>query len=59
MSKEYLVFHELGHCILGRSHSNDILENGDCKSIMQSGTSNCKGNYNDENREMLLDELFN
>ncbi len=32
--KEALIFHEIGHCILGRSHNNEPLPNGDPKSIM-------------------------
>jgi hypothetical protein len=32
--REALFFHEFGHCILGRSHNNQLLPNGDPKSIM-------------------------
>ncbi len=32
--KEALIFHELGHCLLGRRHFNDKFPNGDPKSIM-------------------------
>ena len=31
---ETLVFHEMGHCILGRDHDTDKLPNGTPKSIM-------------------------
>lgn len=31
---EALVFHELGHCLLGRLHISDTLPNGDPKSMM-------------------------
>ena len=31
---ETLIFHELGHCILGRVHKPDTLVNGDPSSIM-------------------------
>jgi hypothetical protein len=31
---EALIFHELGHCFLGRQHVTDTLPNGDPKSIM-------------------------
>ena len=34
---ETLIFHELGHCFLGRSHTSELLPNGDPKSIMVSG----------------------
>lgn len=33
-AKEALIFHELGHCILGRDHDNALLPNGDPKSMM-------------------------
>lgn len=29
-----LIFHEMGHCILGRSHDNGLLPNGSPRSIM-------------------------
>jgi len=32
--KEALTFHELGHCILGRVHTSELLPNGDPKSLM-------------------------
>lgn len=32
--EEALLFHELGHCILGREHDASLLPNGDPKSIM-------------------------
>jgi len=34
MMKEDLIFHELGHALLGRPHINDVLPNGDWKSVM-------------------------
>ena len=56
--REYLVFHELGHCILGREHLDSKNSSGICTSIMQSGDGSCKGIYNGTNREELLEELF-
>ncbi len=56
--REYLVFHELGHCILKREHNDNKDENGNCISIMQSGTNGCKSEYSNENRTQLLNELF-
>lgn len=66
---EALVFHELGHCVLGRSHLGDLLPNGDPKSIM---VENNVGIYspclypidgepcdNTFKRAYYLDELFN
>ncbi|HQG68001.1 MAG TPA: hypothetical protein PLW20_05305, partial [Paludibacteraceae bacterium] len=35
--KEDVIFHELGHGFLGREHLNDVLENGDWKSMMCGG----------------------
>ena len=68
--KEALVFHELGHCILGRLHINKKLPNGDAKSMMTpndiSVYSPCvyqlDGEVEDCNnvfkRDYYLDELF-
>lgn len=33
-NKEALVFHELGHCLLGRNHKDDLFPSGAPKSIM-------------------------
>lgn len=57
LEKEKLVFHELGHCILNRSHLDAIQQDGYCKSIMQSG-QRCADNYNIDTRSSYLDELF-
>ena len=57
LEKEFVVFHELGHCYLERSHS-DTQTNGTCTSIMHSGTSNCRFNYSNFNRNNYLDDLF-
>jgi len=56
--REYLVFHELGHCVLGREHLDTSDASGICTSIMQSGDGDCRGIYNLTNREELLKELF-
>jgi hypothetical protein len=53
-----VVFHELGHCYLGRGHSEETHPNGVCKSIMRSGNGGCFDNYNSTTREAYLDELF-
>lgn len=66
---EALIFHELGHCILGRSHTDEILPNGAFKSMMAYGYFNfytpciyaigegeeCDFTYR---RTYYLDELF-
>ena len=56
--KEFLIFHELGHCYLGRSHDDAKDEAGNCKSIMHSSSSVCTNTFNSD-RILLLDELFN
>ena len=62
MMKEDLLFHELGHALLGRKHLNSTLENGDWKSIMCGGDKvnnrSWNINYRGERRKYYLDELF-
>lgn len=58
LEKEFLIFHELGHCALNRDHIDDSDANGDCISIMTSGTGLCHINYTEATRSALLDELF-
>ncbi|MFI5155468.1 MAG: hypothetical protein ACHQEM_04760 [Chitinophagales bacterium] len=66
---ETLIFHELGHCILGRVHVMDTLPNGNPKSIMVPdnlslyspclypiGNQPCDNSYK---RPYYLNELFN
>ena len=66
---ETLIFHELGHCLLGRVHVSDTLPNGDPKSIMTPhdislyspclyaiGNQTCDMTFK---RTYYLDELFN
>jgi hypothetical protein len=69
--KEGLVFHELGHCLLGRQHRTDRLPNGAYASLMNgqdvgvyaicvydlSGT-NGKGCDKRDRRPYYVDELF-
>ena len=58
LGKEFIVFHELGHCALGRDHREDDNENGLCLSIMRSGTGGCIDAYSTTNRTAYLNELF-
>ena len=58
LDREFLIFHELGHCALGRGHIDDSDSQGNCISIMTSGTGICRIRYNTLTRETLLDELF-
>lgn len=55
--KELVVFHELGHCILGRVHTEEKDRQGKCVSIMTAGKGACKLNYA-TNRTAYLNELF-
>jgi len=61
--KEDLIFHELGHGILNRRHTNEILENGDWKSMMCGGDAvenkAWNINYRGKRRNYYIDELFN
>jgi hypothetical protein len=58
LEKEFLVFHELGHCFLNRTHLDDANPNGTCVSIMHSGLGDCRNAYNVSTRSEYLDELF-
>ena len=58
LSREFVVFHELGHCVLNRGHLEDAFSNGACKSIMRSGTGRCFDAYNIRNRDYYVEELF-
>ena len=57
LRREYVVFHELGHCVLHRDHLEDA-DNGNCLSLMNSGTAGCDVAYNPTNRDFYIDELF-
>ena len=56
--REFVVFHELGHCFLGRGHEEGTNVNGTCKSIMRSGVEDCRDNYRTTTRAAYLNELF-
>ncbi len=56
--KEFIVFHELGHCFLDRGHLETAFSNGVCVSIMRSGVGDCFDNYRQSTREGYIDELF-
>jgi hypothetical protein len=58
LQQEYVVFHELGHCVLLRDHRNDSDVSGSCISMMQSGEGFCEENYTTDTRNEHLDELF-
>lgn len=59
LEKEYIMFHELGHCVLSRDHNTSADANSTCLSIMEPGTGElCTSNYTTSTRSTLLDELF-
>lgn len=61
ISRERLIFHELGHCVLDRHHDNALLPNGECKSIMKGHEENfCFSNLGLSEfwRNYFIDELF-
>lgn len=58
LDREFVVYHELGHCILDRGHLDAADDNGRCLSIMHSSDDLCRNNYSTRTREALLDELF-
>ncbi len=56
--REYIVFHELGHCERLRKHREDADANDVCLSVMASGVGGCRDVYTAASRTKLLDELF-
>jgi len=58
-TKQFLIFHELGHCFLDRGHRDTVDGDNNCVSIMHSTTQICPDFLlTDDNREFYLDELF-
>jgi len=57
LEKQFIIFHELGHCFLEREHL-DTDKNGTCISIMHSNPNACNFMLTEDNREDYLDELF-
>lgn len=55
-SREKVIFHELGHCILNREHKDELLPNGEGASILN--TYNNLTRYNVMTRNYYLNELF-
>lgn len=58
LNKEFVVFHELGHCSLLRDHREAEDANGICLSMMRSGLDGCRDNYSALTRSVYWDELF-
>ena len=58
LEREFVVFHELGHCYLARVHDESMDAGGICLSIMRSGPGACRDVYNAASRSGLIQELF-
>ena len=61
LEKEWLVFHECGHCVLGRIHLNQTFGNGESASIMSAGDAGVYGGnnaYHGFKKEYYVNELF-
>ena len=58
LEKEFVVFHELGHCFLDRGHLDDANTMGGCVSMMHSGEGACRNRYSTATRSAYLEELF-
>lgn len=56
--REFVVYHELGHCYLGLSHDDSADPEGNCTTIMTSGLGGCRNVYSARTRETFLDQLF-
>ncbi len=58
--KKWLIFHELGHCVLNREHKNECTAGRESMSWMLGGDENCNINlYSQIWENFYLDELFN
>lgn len=58
LEKEFIVFHELGHCYLNRGHIDSKDSSSTCLSMMHSTSTVCDITYNSVTRTTYLDELF-
>lgn len=58
LEREFVVFHELGHCFLDRGHLDDADAQGFCVSMMHSGEGSCQNAYRASTRVACLRELF-
>ena len=57
--RQFLIFHELGHCFLGLEHDDRVNpQDNTCISIMHSTLDICEFSFDADTREGYLDELF-
>lgn len=57
--REWVIFHELGHCILGREHRDEVSSSGECLSMMRAEATCALNLYSSTWRHYYMDELFN
>lgn len=58
-AREQLIFHELGHCVLGRPHTDERMPNGNYRSTMRPTGEQIYGPlYSSFKRDYYFDELF-
>lgn len=57
------IYHQIGHCILGRKHKNDVFANGEWKSLMREapylGAEGQACDFDGKKKDYYLEELFN
>ena len=58
LDKQFIIFHELGHCFLERNHLDTSRPDGLCTSIMHSNPSACNFQFTSLTRDEYIDELF-
>ncbi len=58
LEKQFIIFHELGHCFLDRDHLDTTEPTGICTSIMHSNPGACPFEFTNLTRDNYLDELF-
>ena len=56
--RQFLIFHELGHCFLDLEHDDSVDSLNNCVSIMHSTVDVCRFVLNDDTRDGYFDELF-
>jgi len=58
LERRWLIYHELGHCILDRRHDDERFPNGECKSLMRGNFDCSENNISELWWEYYLGELF-
>jgi hypothetical protein len=58
LRRKWLIYHELGHCVLDRRHYDETFINGECKSIMRENYDCSENLVSQKWNEYYLKELF-